>query len=223
MNGAALVQTGDLFKVVPIDPALTAGAMPQLRPLPNAGMPGFGVQVVPLRFVSATELGPVLEPFTPLVAPSGWTRGTTSCCWRDRRISSRRCAIWSRFSTSTGCAGCRSGCFRSQRAAAPELAAELDQVFGGTEAGPLAGVVRVVPIERLNSILVVSSQPSYLEEAETWVQRLDRTSDAEEPQIYVYPVQNARASNLAEVLSGIFGAEAATVSGASLLAPGRGL
>ena len=113
------------------------------------------------------------------------------------------------------------GLFPLDNAAASELAAELDQVFGGTEAGPLAGVVRVVPIERLNSILVVSSQPSYLGEAETWVQRLDRTSDAEEPQIYVYPVQNARASNLAEVLSGIFGAEAATVSGGSLLAPGR--
>ena len=37
----------------------------------------------------------------------------------------------------------------------------------------------------------------------------------------MYPVQNSRASNLAEVLSGIFGAQAATVGGTSLLAPGR--
>ena len=221
MNGAALVQTGDLFKVVPIDQALTAGAMPQLRPLPNAGMPGFGVQVVPLRFVSATELGPLLEPFTP---PGGTVgvdpqRNLLLLAGSSDQLASLRDLVsifdadWMR--------GMSFGLFPLDNAAAPELAAELDQVFGGTEAGPLAGVVRVVPIERLNSILVVSSQPSYLEEAEVWVQRLDRTSDTEEPQIYVYPVQNARASNLAEVLSGIFGAEAATVSGASLLAPGR--
>jgi general secretion pathway protein D len=221
MNGAALVQTGDLFKVVPIDQALTAGPMPGVRPLPNAGLPGFGMQVVPLRFISATELGALLEPFTP----TGGTIGVDSnrnlllLAGSADQLASLRDLVsifdvdWMR--------GMSFGLFPLDNAAAPELAAELDQVFGGTEAGPLAGVVRVVPIERLNAVLVVSSQPSYLEEAENWVQRLDRTSDAEEPQIYVYPVQNARASNLAEVLSGIFGAEAATVSGASLLAPGR--
>src|SRR5262245_53263034 len=65
MNGAALVQTGNLFKVVPIDQAISAGAMADVAQLPSAGSPGFGVQVVALRFVSATELGPVLEPFRP--------------------------------------------------------------------------------------------------------------------------------------------------------------
>jgi general secretion pathway protein D len=221
MNGAALVQTGDLFKVVPIDQALTAGAMPGVRPLPNAGTPGFGVQVVPLRFISATELGALLEPFTPTGGTIGVdaNRNLLLLAGSADQLASLRDLVsifdvdWMR--------GMSFGLFPLDNAAAPELAAELDQVFGGTEAGPLAGVVRVVPIERLNAVLVVSSQPSYLEEAEIWVQRLDRTSDAEEPQIYVYPVQNARASNLAEVLSGIFGAEAATVSGASLLAPGR--
>jgi general secretion pathway protein D len=221
MNGAALVQTGNLFKVVPIDQAISAGAAADVEPLPSAGAPGFGVQVVPLRFVSAAELAPVLEPFRP---PGGAiqvdaVRNLLMLAGSSDQLSSLRDLIsifdvdWMR--------GMSFGLFPLDNAAAPDLAAELDQVFGGTEAGPLAGVVRVVPIERLNSVLVVSSQPSYLEQAELWVQRLDRTSDADEPQIYVYPVQNSRASNLAEVLSGIFGAQAATVSGTSLLAPGQ--
>jgi general secretion pathway protein D len=221
MNGAALVQSGDLFKVVPIDQAITTGAMADVEPLPSAGAPGFGVQVVPLRFVSATELGPVLQPFSP---PGGTiqvdaVRNLMLLAGSSDQLASLRDLIsifdvdWMR--------GMSFGLFPLDNAAAADLATELDQIFGGTDAGPLAGVVRVVPIERLNSVLVVSSQPSYLEQAELWVQRLDRTSDAEEPQIYVYPVQNSRASNLAEVLSGIFGAQAATVSGTSLLAPGR--
>ena len=221
MNGAALVQTGNLFKVVPIDQAISAGAMADVEPLPSAGAPGFGVQVVPLRFVSATELAPVLEPFRP---PGGAiqvdaVRNLLLLAGSSDQLASLRDLVsifdvdWMR--------GMSFGLFPLDNAAAPDLAAELDQVFGGTEAGPLAGVVRVVPIERLNSVLVVSSQPAYLEQAELWVQRLDRTSDTDEPQIYVYPVQNSRAANLAEVLSGIFGAEAATVSGSSLLAPGQ--
>ena len=221
MNGAALVQTGNLFKVVPIDQAISAGAMADVEPLPSAGAPGFGVQVVPLRFVSATELAPVLEPFRP---PGGAiqvdaVRNLLMLAGSSDQLASLRDLVsifdvdWMR--------GMSFGLFPLDNAAAPDLAAELDQVFGGTEAGPLAGVVRVVPIERLNSVLVVSSQPAYLEQAEIWVQRLDRISDTDEPQIYVYPVQNSRAANLAEVLSGIFGAEAATVSGSSLLAPGQ--
>ena len=221
MNGAALVQTGNLFKVVPIDQAISAGAMAAVEPLPSAGAPGFGVQVVPLRFVSASELAPVLEPFKP---PGGAiqvdaVRNLLMLAGSSDQLASLRDLVsifdvdWMR--------GMSFGLFPLDNAAAPDLAAELDQVFGGTEAGPLAGVVRVVPIERLNSVLVVSSQPAYLEQAEIWVQRLDRTSDTDEPQIYVYPVQNSRAANLAEVLSGIFGAEAATVSGSSLLAPGQ--
>jgi general secretion pathway protein D len=220
MNGAALVQTGDLFKVVPIDLALSAGAMPDVEPLPGSGTPGFGVQVVPLRFVSANELGAVLQPFTP---PGGAVqvdavRNLLLLAGASDQLGSLRDLVaifdvdWMR--------GMSFGLFPLDNATAPDLAQELDQIFGGTEAGPLAGVVRVVPIERLNSILVVSSQPAYIDQAETWVTRLDRTGDGDEPQLYVYPVQNARASNLAEVLSGIFGAEAATV-GASLLAPGR--
>ena len=73
------------------------------------------------------------------------------------------------------------GLFPLETATAAELAVELDAVFGDTAEGPLAGVVRVVPIERLNAILVVSAQPAYLDQAETWIERLDRAGEGEEP------------------------------------------
>jgi general secretion pathway protein D len=220
MNGAALVQTGDLFRVVPIDQALTSGPMPEVRPLPRAGAQGFGVQVVPLRFVSATELAPLLEPFTPAggsiqVAAARnllLLAGTSEQLATLQDLVSIFDVDWMQ--------GMSFGLFPLETATAPELAQELDQVFGGTEAGPLTGVVRVVPIERLNAILVVSSQPTYLDQAETWIERLDRVGEGEEPEIYVYPVQNGRAATLAEVLSEIFDARTATVGEPSLLAPG---
>jgi general secretion pathway protein D len=221
MNGAALVQTGDLFKVVPIDQALTAGPMPELRPLPNAGVPGFGVQVVPLQFVSATELGALLQPFTP---PGGTIavdapRNLLLLAGSGDQLASLRdlVAIFDVDRMS----GMSFGLFPLEHATAADMALELDQIFASGEAGPQADVVRFVPIERLNAVLMVSAQPAYLDEAETWIQRLDRTGESDEPQIYVYPVQNARASNLAEVLSEIFGARTVTVGEPSLLAPGR--
>lgn len=221
MNGAALVQSGDLFQVVPIDQALTAGAIPEVGAVPGAGTPGFGVQVVPLRFVSAPELSRLLEPFMP---PGGTiqvdaTRNLLLLAGSANQLASLRDLIsifdvdWMR--------GMSFGLFPLKNAAATDLAHELEQIFGGTEDETLAGPTRFVPIERLNAVLVVSPQPAYLDEAETWIEHLDRTGDGEEPQVYVYPVQNARAANLAEVLSEIFGVRAATVGAPSLLAPGR--
>lgn len=75
-----------------------------------------------------------------------------------------------------------------------------------SESLPLFGAVRVMPIERLNSILVVTSRASYLDEARSWIERLDKPSDnSAEPRLYVYPVQNGSARHLADVLNGIFG------------------
>ena len=221
MNGAALVQTGNLFKVVPIDQALTAGPMPELRPLPNAGAPGFGVQVVPLQFVSATELGALLEPFTPPGGTIGVDarRNLLLLAGTGDQLASLRDLV-AIFDVDR-MRGMSFGLFPLENATASDVALELDQIFGSGEGGAQADVVRFVPIERLNAVLMVSAQPAYLDEAETWIGRLDRTGDGEEPQIYVYPAQNARAANLAEVLSEIFGAQTVTVGAPSLLAPGR--
>ncbi|WP_265306304.1 type II secretion system secretin GspD [Verminephrobacter eiseniae] len=100
---------------------------------------------------------------------------------------------------------------------------------GGTAAGPadnmplpLAGAVRVLPIERINSILVVTPRAAYLDEARRWIERLDQPSDnSAEPQLFIYQVQNVNARHLASVLSGIFGTTPAPGTAAnSGVAPG---
>ena len=147
-------------------------------------------------------------------------RRAISCCWPEPSEQLATLQELVAIFDVNWLEGMSFGLFPLETASAAELALELDQIFGDTAEGPLAGVVRVVPIERLNAVLVVSAQPAYLDQAETWVRRLDREGEGEEPQIYVYNVQNARATNLAEVLGEIFGATATTVGEPSLLAPG---
>lgn len=74
------------------------------------------------------------------------------------------------------------------------------------EANPLFGALRIMPIERLNSILIVTPRAAYLDEARRWIERLDQPSDnSAEPQLFIYQVQNVNARHLATVLGGIFG------------------
>lgn len=89
---------------------------------------------------------------------------------------------------------------------------------------PLRGALRILPIARINSILVVTPRSAYLEEARRWIEKLDQPSEnGSTQQLYIYKVQNGNAKHLASVLSGIFGGTSATGSqptGATGVAPG---
>lgn len=101
-------------------------------------------------------------------------------------------------------------------------AAEAKEADG---AGPLAGLVRVMPIERLNALLVVTPRAHYLDQMKTWIERLDQPGDGDaDGQLYVYPVQNGSAQHLADLLNGLYGSPAASggFQAATGVAPGLG-
>jgi general secretion pathway protein D len=58
-----------------------------------------------------------------------------------------------------------------------------------------------VPIERLNALLVISPQRSYLAQVKTWIDRLDYGDDQTTPRLFEYRVQNSRASDMVAVLT----------------------
>ena len=75
----------------------------------------------------------------------------------------------------------------------------------GLENGKDSQIIRFIPIRRLNAIVVVSSQPSYLEEAKLWIRATLMTQlMALKERVFFYSVQNGRASEIADILGGIF-------------------
>lgn len=84
---------------------------------------------------------------------------------------------------------------------------------------PLGGLIRVFPVERLNALVVVTPRAHLLTQVETWVRRLDRPTDTLEASLFVYPVQNGSALQLAEMLNGLFGGQSTQAkSGAGVAA-----
>ncbi|WP_168389257.1 type II secretion system secretin GspD [Xylophilus sp. Leaf220] len=115
----------------------------------------------------------------------------------------------------------RGGTASTAPAASSNASAAAAAADGGTSA--LFGGVRVMPIERINSILVVSPRASALDEARRWIERLDRpNSNSTEPQLNVYGVQNGNARHLATVLTGIYGGSSNNATGGNGIAPGLG-
>ena len=71
---------------------------------------------------------------------------------------------------------------------------------------PLYGALRILPIERINSVMVVSPRAAYLDEARRWIEKLDQPGgNSPEAKLFIYPVKNGNAKHLANVLNGLFG------------------
>ncbi|NIR28413.1 MAG: type II secretion system secretin GspD [Gammaproteobacteria bacterium] len=204
MNEAALVRDDGLYHVVPREEAFQGLVAPQLgdtqTPLPRS----FGVRVVPLRHIAAAEMEKILAPY---VHPGNIVRV-------DQR---RNLLILAGTSQELGrlletvrlfdvdwLAGMSVALFTPEFVQAKTLAEELEQVFGEDADGPLAGLIRLVVIERLNAVLVVTPRKAYLKKVSRWVARLDRDTAGSGQRLFVYHLQNGKAADLAEVLTQVF-------------------
>jgi general secretion pathway protein D len=167
---------------------------------------GYGIHVIPLRYAAAQAVADILQPF---IAPG-----------RVLRVdAARNLLVFAGTGTEAAdvidmvtvfdvdwMAGMSFGLFPIQVADAKDLVVDLETVFLEGDS-PLKGIIRFVPIERLNAVLAISPQPAYLDLAQTWIDRLDRGAEGAGRRIFVYHVQNGRAADMADVLSQVFESE----------------
>jgi general secretion pathway protein D len=222
MNGAALIQAGGVYKVVPLEDAVSAPAILQQGTAPVELDRGFSLHVIPLRYGSAAALREVLEPFVP----SG--RALRVDATRNLFIFAGTGPEATDFADLVSIfdvdwmANKSFGLFPLKYADPKNVSAELAHVFAQGGNGSAPGIVDVVPIERLNAVLVITPQRSYLSQARSWIERLDRGVETDRRQLFVYYVQNGRAIELAAVIGEAFAINVGTPGAPSgpSLAPG---
>lgn len=219
-NNAAVVREEGLYKVLPIT-AVRGSLSPTLG---NAYMPaippGFSVVVVPLRYVGAKEMERLLTPFaSDNTIRVDEARNLVILAGNQREIQHLLDTI--QLFDVDFLAGYSVGVFPLKGADVKTVMADLEKVFGAAAQNPLAGAVRVIPLERLNALLVVTVNPKYLETAGMWIQRLDQIGGTSGgSRLYVYQVRNGKAENLSQLVGDLF-ASRRTSTTAPTLAPGQ--
>lgn len=101
-----------------------------------------------------------------------------------------------------------------------QLVNDLETVLGAGSGGPLAGVVRFVPLDRLSSVVVVSPQPAYIAEGKAWIERLDRSGGQGGQRLFVIPIHNRAATEVAAILTETLGGDAGFQTQDAGLRPG---
>lgn len=205
-SGAALIQDDGLVRVTALD-AGAKGAQPAL---------GYGIDVLPLQYVSATELQKVLQPFLPTGAVLQVDDAHNILLLSGTREDMASLGALVR-SFDIDWLSRTSFALVPLRAATPEtIVSELTAIVAGT-AGPdeKPNALRLVPVERLNAVLVIAAQPKYLDWARQQIERLDAGSEDGTEHTYIYHVQYGRASDLADVLRRVYGASGGGAAGAA--------
>ncbi|MEM1404585.1 MAG: type II secretion system secretin GspD [Pseudomonadota bacterium] len=168
---------------------------------------GYSTMIVPLQFISAKAMAEILGPLaekTAFVRVDN-TRNLLMLAGTRAQLSGWL-EIVSTFDVDM-LAGMSVGMFPLENSSVDETVTAVNSLLetAGGEAGDISGVVRVLPMERLNSVLVVTPRSHYLDRIGNWIERMDVDPDARfEKRLYVYPVQNTTATRLAELLNSIY-------------------
>ncbi|MEM8622208.1 MAG: type II secretion system secretin GspD [Pseudomonadota bacterium] len=160
-----------------------------------------GVFVLPLRFVSATQMTQLLQPVLNdrLSVQADVDRNLLFVSGSRQDVTAIFDAV-NLFDVDS-MRGKSIGRYSLISADPVEVATELSIIFDNGPGGPLEGVIDFVPNESLSSILVITTNPRYLSQAQGFIRSYDRDSARSRRIARVYPLRNRSAVDLAEVLS----------------------
>ena len=217
LNNLAIVKNANAYEVVPIQDA-PQSAITQPVNVTDAQLGlGFGVQAIPLRYTSAAEMSKIITSLAPggTILRIDEARNLLVLAGTSPDLESMLETI--RLFDVDWMQGMSFGFFRLKFASPSAIQKEMESLLNTGTGSPMNGMIRFIPIERLNSIIAVTPQPQFLEHVRGWVERLDKSGDEGGRRLYVYDVQNGNAENLATLLGNIFSMPTLTQADASTI------
>jgi general secretion pathway protein D len=224
-NGALLVRgPGDRFFIS------RAGAGNTMVPRfdnPNSQTLGYASIIVPLEHISAVEMAEILGPVAPERAFVRVDQSRNLLILAGTQLQlSGWLDIVATFDVDQ-LAGTSVGVFPIVQGEVEDVFKELSHILqtaDGKASGGIGAMVNVLPVERLNSILVVSPRAEYVDKVGGWINELDSIEEsASESTLHVYEVINGNADNLASLLGALYTGNAGNRGGnqpSSQVAPG---
>jgi general secretion pathway protein D len=209
-NGIAAVQQGALWQILPVAEAKTRAIIPRGAAAGTArAEDNFVIEIFQVRHVLADEMANILQPF---VTPGGDVfsyQRANAVVVTDLESNVQRLRQLAATFDIDGFRNLHARVFKMREGDPEELANELLtllQPYGVTATGEGEGGVFMVPLQRLNAIVVFAVDPAAFTEIDRWLLMLDIPPDqGAGRQTFVYNVENAKAADLAAVLNELFG------------------
>lgn len=221
LAGAAMVPKNGGYDIIPLD---QASKMPAILDSVGGRMgfdPGFGIHIIPVHFASPESLKSVAEPLLPPGRLLFIDQPHHLLMYVGTSTEAQDVADLIATLDVDPMAGKSFAMFPVKYSDPESVANELRMILVPAGSGAASNLVQVEPVDRMNAILVITSQPAYLQRAREWISQLDHGDETTQRRLYVRYVQNGRAVELARVLRQALGvAGTGSQEASSAVAPG---
>jgi general secretion pathway protein D len=202
LNGAALVESDGVTKIVALQEVLD-GELGNADFGNDGTTQGWGVSAIPLRHVKASAMMTLLDSF---IARSGSVRASNAgnmILLRGTAAERQNLADVVLSFDVDQMKGQTASMAILSNARPDDMASKLATIFAEDTALSGPNAIKVIPLERLNGVIVIANSSAKVKRALNWVRRLDRESTTD-TNYYVYQVQNGNAADFAKILTATF-------------------
>jgi len=207
VNNMALVKSGQFYKIVP-------GAAVKQKPLEiKKGKDSEAVtsedrpvtQIVPVEYVPVGELTAIFQPLISQFGSIIPNLRNNLLIINDMASNIKRILLILKEIDVDAFQNTRMFFFQPKYSDVNTIADDLTGIVSALNLGREGGIA-ILPIERINSLIIFSASPSLLESVKKWVQKLDEEVTTGQ-NIFVYPIQNVKADTIANILKTIYTGE----------------
>lgn len=173
MNGAAMVQVGDLYRIVPLAAVPRLPMKPQIDPKTFVDDDRVTLNLIFLKFATVTELSKLLQPFIGEGAQMLTYEPANLLLILDGSRNMRRTMdLIAQFDSDT-LAGQRVRLFEVKNSRPSDLAKEMETVVKSISLGDKGSAIRFLAVDRINTLVVIAPNPGAFTRVEEWLTKLD--------------------------------------------------
>ncbi len=211
INGFAMVQVGDIYRIVPTGDVQRLPMDPKVNP-DSKDIPvdeKMMLNLIFLKYTPAAEIQKLISPFLGEGAiASTYDSANLLMILDNGRNMRRTMELISLFDSDT-LAKQRIKMFELTYGKPSDVVRELESLFKGLSLAQRSASVQFLPLDRLNMIIAIGPNPNVFTEVEAWLKRLDIPVKAPVGGVenYVYRVKYGRADTIALAVTMLYSAQ----------------
>src|SRR6202166_866309 len=208
INGAAMIQEGEIYRILPLKDAPKMPLRPQVNAHDIPEDDQIMLNLVFLKYVTVDELTKVLGEFVGENATMYSYAPSNLLFILDGGRNMRRTMELIQLFDSDSFANQRVRLFDVKNTRPSDLVKDLENVLKAVSLDGKSATVRFLPVDRINTLIAVAPTPGVFDTIEDWLKKLDipvKITLGGGSENHVYRLRYGRAECVAMALSPLYG------------------
>ncbi len=207
INGAGMVQEGDLWRIVPLKDMPHQPMRATINGKDFAEDDQTVLNLVFLKYVTVDELSKILDQFTGENAVLFSYPPANLLFIMDSRRNMRRTMELIGLFDSDTFANDRVHLFELKNAKPSDMVKDLENVLKSISLDNKTSTIKFLPVDRISMLIAVAPNPGVFETVENWIKKLDVpvSNSGGGIDTYVYHVRYQQAQCLSQAIGSLFG------------------